>query len=628
LALWLGFQFFSPGFFVVDNNADYFLGSYAHNYRSLIHDHSLPLLNYHQFLGSSHHGQGQTGVLYPPVYGAFFLAELFSFGLGGGIEIIFLFHLVVGVLGMVYLLNQHQVSYTDALLAGFVFLSTPFVFGVSRSWIIVVYLAAYVPWQFGLINQWMKSKFKWSLVGLILIRVLLVLQGYIQWIVLAGIFEVFYYLLNKNKWNTASVATYIASWIITGLLSAPVLLPVWQTAQNSVSRSTQLSTTEILTYAVDVQEWLETQVFIFSDEVVFSGSNYIYYLGLPLLGGFIVLILRQRKSFQESFVWSYVLLSLFGLFISSPLFKTISWLPVLNLFRWPLKHLLFVNFFVIVSVVVGLKRTQPKLLKFILVISLLINLGIVWRYRSTEFAFSARQITPDSRMSWQDELLDLKEGRWITFGVDPDNGGDRFIDTAAYTTASLAGIFHFGGYDALESTNVWQTTRGIPAFGAPNSEFDTASVEYLRSWAVRYWVTPNKAAAEVLAQEFEMEHIFENDSVVILEDSKALPLAFYESDNQPISSVYKPNSIEVTPKHSGRVIFNVIDWTENYRVYSGGRHLIVEDWNNRPSVIIAEPNQLVELVYRDQNFEVGLVLSGIGLICLIVLIKSVYARNS
>lgn len=64
----LALQAVEPYFFLRDDNATHFLAAYTYAYESLAGAGELPLLNHHQFLGSTFLAAGQTGVFLAAMY--------------------------------------------------------------------------------------------------------------------------------------------------------------------------------------------------------------------------------------------------------------------------------------------------------------------------------------------------------------------------------------------------------------------------------------------------------------------------------------------------------------------------------------------------------------------------------
>ena len=106
-----------PGFFLHDDNAAWFSGAYVHNFRVLTETGRLAEVNYYQHGGEPFLEQGQTAVLYPPVYVAVVLAKWVSGDLRWTIEWVAAEHLTLGLLGFYFWARQSGVTPWLAALA-------------------------------------------------------------------------------------------------------------------------------------------------------------------------------------------------------------------------------------------------------------------------------------------------------------------------------------------------------------------------------------------------------------------------------------------------------------------------------------------------------------------------------
>ena len=90
-----------PCFFLHDDNATWFTGAYAHDFRVLTETGRVAEVNYYQYGGEPFLEQGQTAVLYPPVYLGAALARWVSGDLRWTIEWIAAEHLSIACLAFI-----------------------------------------------------------------------------------------------------------------------------------------------------------------------------------------------------------------------------------------------------------------------------------------------------------------------------------------------------------------------------------------------------------------------------------------------------------------------------------------------------------------------------------------------
>ena len=137
-----------PGFFLHDDNASWFAGAYAHDFRTLTQSGEVAEVNFYQYGGEPFLEQGQTGVLYPPVYVAGALASLWPGDLRATVDWLAAIHLAIAVVGFYVWLRRGGTDAWVAALGGLVWALNPFVLLLGASWIMVTAAAAWLPWLF------------------------------------------------------------------------------------------------------------------------------------------------------------------------------------------------------------------------------------------------------------------------------------------------------------------------------------------------------------------------------------------------------------------------------------------------------------------------------------------------
>jgi hypothetical protein len=146
--LLVGMELVWPGFFLHDDNASWFAGAYAHDFRTLTQSGELAEVNFYQYGGEPFLEQGQTAVLYPPVYVAGALASLFSGDLRATVDWLAAIHLALAVVGFYVWLRRGGADAWVAALGGLVWALNPFVLLLGASWVMVTAAVAWLPWLF------------------------------------------------------------------------------------------------------------------------------------------------------------------------------------------------------------------------------------------------------------------------------------------------------------------------------------------------------------------------------------------------------------------------------------------------------------------------------------------------
>jgi len=112
--------------FLYDDNATAFLPFYTYNWNSVINNLTIPFINFHQYLGHTYFSQGQTGVLYPPIYLAVLLSKLTTGSHFFTIDILVLLHFCCSVVGMFFLLKRFNIDTKLSFIFSLIWIPFPF----------------------------------------------------------------------------------------------------------------------------------------------------------------------------------------------------------------------------------------------------------------------------------------------------------------------------------------------------------------------------------------------------------------------------------------------------------------------------------------------------------------------
>ncbi len=233
-----------PRYFLHDDNASWFIGAYLHDYRVLTETGRMAEMNYYQHGGEPFLQQGQTAVLYPPVYLAVALAKFVSGDVIWTIDWVAALHLALGLVGFYFWLRQGGVAKHLAALGALAWVLNPFVLDVGSSWIMTIIIAAWLPWLFWAFDRLRALPSTRSAIALGVSAGLLFLQGYIQWfaysILFLGLYALLQFVLRPQERKPVVIYYLVVSTLIFAILALPLLLPVLHAIDDSAMRRSPL----------------------------------------------------------------------------------------------------------------------------------------------------------------------------------------------------------------------------------------------------------------------------------------------------------------------------------------------------------------------------------------------------
>jgi hypothetical protein len=623
-----------PCFFLHDDNATWFIGAYVHDFRILTETGRFAEVNFNQYGGEPFLEQGQTAVLYPPVYVGVALAKWISGDLRWTIEWITAEHLTLGLIGFYFWLRNGGVTPALAALGGLAWVLSPFVLIVGSSWVIVTFVAAWLPWLFWALDRLWQRPCTFTAAVLGIIAALFFLQGYVQWVVYSFLFLALYTLLRfisraepaRTGHRAVIVYHLLISAIVFLILTLPLLLPMLHAVDASAARARPLSLIEALYYRVTWSDLLCAQFCLFRP-LMFGISSAILYC--PVLFLLPVIIVRFFATGTElrPRLFSLLVLSVLAIFFSSRWHLFLSLLPVLERFRWPFKVFLLADFFLLASLVWSVSTwtrerssstVRANLLGIVCVaFVLLANLTVSLSFHDGNF-FS-KTVLPTSQNPFPPGL-DPNLGRVIAYDSQlPELTCSRFF-THGYST--FFDVPCLGGYDPLVGREQISYALGLdfPNFLKPPLTPDVR--ERLDSLAVRYWIVePGSPQFHELtgSQGFRIRDVAPDR--IVLEDMDAAPLVYSETAPMtacpmtyagnsiliPIAGVTSPVEVSVGPTDG---------WW--YRL-DRGPWLRAVYRNDRLEVAFQRSSHLLEISYFDARFRQGLRWSAGLLIVLLLL---------
>ncbi len=664
LAIFIGIEMVRPYFFLQDDNRDYYLPYYVHNYDSLLSG-ELAQYNFHQFMGVPSLAMGQTGALYPFTYLSLGLSRLVFGHVFGTVEIFVIFHLILAGIGVYLLLRHFRAGPGAAFFGGLTWPLSSFVVFASNSWVIVSVIAAYFPLILLCTFCDYRSPSRVTRFLGIVVRLLLFYNGHIQYFIYSVIFEMLtmllYIFFSSRKGERRNnyfrfFGQFFTSYIIVFFLSLPLLLPMWHVTSISADRSAQLQLQYYLGDMYPLDQLILGLFFPFFQAKLgmttacrnLMNLSHIGYAatGLATVGLFGLVFALLRKSAKETIrkfpeVCAYAVSALIGgLWASSLIFNLVVYLiPVLNRFRWSFKLAFYLDFFLVLvaaSVLSELlRRFRGKARKkngvlAALIVAQVINFWFMYTVMPYK-DFGEHHADP---VPLEEPIRsDLSQGRIISAAFDTWTF-TKYNDhpymtgpTMGFNYATLWKLDHFAGYEPLLPGNNAIATLGLN-FSAILPEKFIDNLNYYRAAGVRWYIVPAEKTDDIkkkypsLRWESEMSDEFRS----VFRDDAALPL-ICSSDGDALEITGNENRansicVDVEGKRIESISFAYVydpfiqAYADNEPVPITPVHLL------RFDVSVPQGTRQIVIRYEDPYFIIGVYISGgflmiIGLLLLL-----------
>jgi len=624
LAFLVALESVQPFYFLWDDNSSYFLPCYVYDYESLAGFGELPHVNYHQYLGHSYLASGQPAVLYPPVYAGLAVARLATGDLRAVVDVLVVAHLLVSALGMFVLLRRLRISPAIAAGMALLWMSFPFVLQVARSWLWVAYVAAYLPWDLWLLDRLRERPTAPRILVLAAVKALLVYQGYVQYAVLLALFEGVFLLLSwlferrgEASWWRQALA-YAAAQGASTALAAPLLVPMLHAKSISAYRTGALSFQEFLSLSLPWKAFFAAQVFEMEPRVIHEASGVLFYVGLPSLAALAALALRRdRRRFLIA-----AAVALTALVLSTRAYGVMYHLPLLSSFRWPFKSFLFFLLFLTVALAGGFDalwrshRLPLRLLGFGLLLAGLLTHAVFALSPAWSAVFGPNRVDESVAELRREtaQRLPLAKGRIVSLWMNPSE--PRIHRLLVFNYATLAGGFHLGGYEPMISKEHLELAVRLEYSNIFRYELNEESLAYLSSWAVRFFIAPDRPElVHVFGRFPQLRRISEDDGIVVYENTLAEPFAYLArpgDSHVPVEVEWRPSSVRV--KTAGRAgLLRLAVAPLPWYVYSlDGKDAGAVAYDETRHVVLELPPgvEVVEVRYVDVPFLVGVGVAG------------------
>jgi hypothetical protein len=612
-------EMLAPCYFLYDDNAVQFLPYYDCDWHSVILHGKIPLVNFHQFLGYSCLGQGQSGVFYPPVYLAELLSHLIFRSDFLAIDILVMVHLIFAAIFMFLLLRKVGVNRQLGFLASLIWATSPFTILLSKSWVIVAYTAAFTPLEFIVLLSFIEKPSLKNSFLLALVKTFFFFQGNVQYLFMLCIFEVLFLLflgLRKNgeiTWKT--LAYYCFSGVVTFFLSSPLFFPMLEAQKSAAFRTGGLSYEKLVSFAMSIQDFLKAQIYCFRSSIIFDcqvGSQ-IYYIGPFIFLSFFFLIKKHyREEMRKDKTQEFLLLALLALISTTTYYGLLHEVPGMNLFKGQFRYFNFFDFFLIIassliaSTAIGREgRNLGRALLALFLISIVTNAAVITQ--KVDNTLSTRRVAElpvDYRMVFQRH----GKGRIFSYWLNVPREQEYMYITD--NCATLFGLYHFLGYPEplIPKVNLLFTLNLCRGFGGP---LNRKVLDHLSFWGVRYFVTEdspeNRKGSEATGQ---LRLIYEGHGIIVYENTRALPLAYYVEEGifHELPCEFGINEITLCPNNDKRqdIVLSVVPLPGCFYSCDGKKADPVS--TDSVPMVISVPSGTGHLTifYRDNAFSRGM----------------------
>jgi len=533
----------TPRYFTWDDNVTQLLPAFVYNWRVLIESGEIPHINFHQWLGANHLRFSQAAVFYPPVYFSLLLSRIFGSDYSCTIDIYVITHLLFSVIFFFSLVRKTTSPLHAAMLA-LLWITTPFIIFLPRSWGTISVLFAFMPLSFLVLQSLIEKPSAKTIAVFSVTKTLFFFSGHADWFFRLTFFEVLYIVFfhpqiiavqsdSFFKWfisHLKILRPFFAAYALTILLSAPLLLPSIAAKYESEFRSNFLSFSSFLDFRIKLIPFLCTQIGYFTPETVFGSNSCIFFVGPFFLALIAFIFIKLCKGPQKWHQWRWSVLSLAALILSTVFCIVLYFVPIMNNFRWPFKYFAFFIFFGYLAIAHFFSQGNFKRSLYIcfLVLTLGANGVIIYNYPHNTFASNHAQTEPEPIF---EDIM--KKGRIVCLNVLYDDNS-AFLKCGTNNYATLYGGYAFAGWDFLVSKLHHQLTLGLNHESIFNGKITPHLLHYLSFWGVRYIVTGSDHETEqIFESNNTFELIFKKNELNVYENQQAFPFVYAVNEHLP-----------------------------------------------------------------------------------------------
>lgn len=665
-----------PYFFLQDDNADSYICQYVFSLRSVLSG-EFPLYNFHQYAGLSFLDRGQTGQLNIFVYIGGFLSYLFLGHLTGTLDFVAALYLIIGALGMYLLLKKYNLSAVASLIGSIAWSFNSFSIYCGSNWIISIILTGCLPWMIYTSHLMLKENGIKAIICSAIAKTFMFYGGHPQYFVYAIIFDFFFMLCvifaqekkdNRLKAELSFTFKYFISGALTTLWSLPLLVPMINSMNKSITRSSALEFdtfvdslfslkdfiigqyNPLMQYDITRVEVMENGESIGLIDTLIAIHKNMSHMGFIVFFALImaIVILITRRNNKDQLTSTAIVkiamclppMLIAVLWASSPIFNRLIYIiPVLNRFRYPFKLMQYAMFFMIFIAAVSLdyllesllakKEKLLSLLKIALPLIEIVDLIIVYLLLPVRF-FGMYTLSPKP---FEDEAVDLLKGsRYVFVGDAPaywdldtrQRQGNDSVATLGYNYATYLGLSNIGGYDVLlpESTaySLFDTINNMGNVCANVALYDEL-VPDMSAHGVSYYVCLLENENEIgeFLEPYGITLCYEDDVKAIFYDALAEPLVFAVTDDDAYGIDFEEhvNYLRIVTDESfegGMIVANYTHDSHFEAALDGDVVPITDQGNYEKMIINDVPSGSHEIVIRyvDNTFKYSAIVSLAG----------------
>lgn len=668
LLFWGGLEWWSPNYFLYDDNVMALWPLQKFNWESLFVHGQIPFVNYYQHLGDEYLSQGYTQVFSPLFYLGTGLSLLFTGDYLWGIDCYVLASFLLSGLGMLTLLRRWlELENNIALLISMVWVTLPFIVLLDKAWSTMVGALAFLPLVFMTTFSLLKRPGFKTLLIAGAVKALAFYSGHPHFVFILffteAIFLFFYFwvwmfqgiqykAINEDRtlstvvmqafraldkrYILRLVGAYVASIVAFICLVGPLLFPMLDAMNNSAFRDRAMNVAEVVTLAIRVPQFFQAQVGTFAVALMGHTTSVVYFIG-PLLLTLPFFAWRIRRQYRLV-VWALFFTTIFVFILATLWHQYFLWIPLLDTFRWPFKYFPFFAFLLILISGFVCNRlwnlSCPSRWRYLapvlLVTTIILNTGIVFLHgRGATNALGPYTITEHELSDRFAGVIDKHRGYVVQGAVEAD-----FFDSSlylqphkflAFNYPTFWKYFHFTGYNPLIRRPNY--VIGLPEYRVNvnyynnyNFTYLPAYIEHFTQWGVRYFIVADSPTARKVFAGYEpMELIYEQDGLLVYEHIPSLPLMYLKSNpTTPVDFEVQGNNLVISPNNTGpdELVVNFVP-SEFYSYQLGSNQEFINldeqpiDFLNPMSFSLTEPVDRVTLKYTNIFFYFGVfVVSG------------------
>ena len=518
MILFLGvLELVHPYYFTCDDNLDSYIAVYDHAVKSALHG-EFATYNFHQFMGIPFLSHGQTGSFNILTYISYGLSYLLLGHRYGVIEFVSILHLTMGAIGMFLLLRKIKCSKLASYLGAVAWGLNSFTVYLGRAWLVVIISAGFLPFLLlSSLNLVEKPCFKTFIAATVWKTLFFYCAGqpqFFTYAIMADCIFTFSYSMIVNKKSFGKIfKLYALSGIAVLFLCLPLLVPMYKEISASANRAGSYSFKDLedgkeffggLLVAVlfpFMSEGGATHIF---DVFEFHAGHFGYVLTAALAAGGVLLFRKPKK--QEDERTKKVLLAILPplvlslLYACSSLFlKLVSYIPIINQFRWPMKAVEYSLIFIIMAAAVLFdvfvkhmikekhSDTRRKVLACAVISVNILNFAGLYYL----FPPQLRGLNNSAAIPFEEDGVDvIGNDRYVSvFLTLGDSTPFDHNSSMAYNLATIYDMDSYLGYDSIVPTGVSGRDATLQfSYGGIIEHMTESSIDVFRSCGVRWYV--------------------------------------------------------------------------------------------------------------------------------------------